>query len=626
MENLFLNLMKKSLIFIIVFVHLLVSADLKIAKVEIIGNKKVTQDKLLSLIRSKKGEKFDIRNLHIDKTILRNFYYKNGFMDIWVDLQFKKLDNKIQVKFIINEGKRYYYAGYSINEYFKNDTLMIRKIFRPLKKNEPYDQGKVDLVLQNLENLYYDNGYPYVQIRMDKSIVMDSLIMVNVFIQKGPKVTIDEIKISGNQDVKLFVISREILLKKGDFYSRSKIQLTQKNLYSTGLFETVNAYVESTENDSTKAILYIRVSEKKMKYIGFKFGFSYEENISYGTTGEMEIEYGHLNLFRTGRSLRANVIPSFVYDSRLKKIRNLQNKISITYIEPWFIFPHAEGKFNIQFFRRQPPNFIYYDVWKYALSMYKTGNFLSNNFTLSYQYITNIKNVPEDTSSTPQTEQDILNQITAGNENILSLTYENNKDKRDNIIVPHKGYFTALKLSFNYSQKMSNESKKEKSIYGKVEFSWNRYQPFPLKKSILLASRIRVGYIHLFGSSNFIPVPDRFKLGGASSIRGYYEGMVGPVGISNGKLIGLGGLISALANVELRTPIWKYFSLTTFVDAGKVWNRLREINITDIKIGTGGGIAFSLEFIVFRIEYGMKVFKKAGEEPGLWHFGIGFAF
>ncbi len=280
----------------------------------------------------------------------------------------------------------------------------------------------------------------------------------------------------------------------------------------------------------------------------------------------------------------------------------------------------------MSFYQRRPPNYFHYDVWKYSLSVYRAGNIQKNKFSVAYQFITNIKNIPEDTAGASAGEQQIFENLTAGNEKVFSVSYETTKDKRNNLMVPTRGFLTLLRLSLAYSKKMDVSLANPTSFLGKVEFAWNRYQPFPFYKKIVLASRIRIGYIHLLGASNFVPLSEKFLLGGASTIRGYAEGLVGPKILQNGKPVGVGGTISLLTNLELRIPLLKYLFITSFLDGGNVWNKPGDLNVNDIRFGTGGGMAVSLEFIVLRLEYGIKLFKRPGEEPGILHFGIAFAF
>lgn len=627
METVFLK--NKTILFVLLLfsMNLFSANKLKVGSITIVGNNQISKKTIEELIHTKSGRTFNIKDVHLDKTVIKNYYFKNGFLDVWVEFQIKKTDEKVDVTFAINEGKRFYYNGYQLLDSINITGMNIHKIFKDLKAGTYFNQALVELKLQLLENLFYDNGYPFVRVNHEYETINDTLIVVQINVMQGPRVKIVGYNLLGNVRVDSSVILREVELKTGDYYSRSKIQISQKNIYSTGLFETVNLNVVPKNGDSTNVILQIRVSEKPARYIGFKFGFSYEENVSYGTTADFQGEFGHLNLFGTGRSLRFVATPSITYDSRLNRLKNIQNKFILSYGEPWFLFPRALGRVDLSYFQRKPPNFINYDIWTSSLGIYEVKNFSKQNVYLSYQFITNIRNVPEDTTVTENgEEQDLLENITAGNEKVLSLRYEKTLDKRDNIIVPTKGYLTTFKVGFSYSQKMQADVENPTSQYIKLDFLWNRYQDFPLKKEWTLATRIRLGYIKLLGKGSFIPVTDRYVLGGASSIRGFYEGLVGPVGTLDGTRVGLGGRMSLLTNVELRIPIWKFFLATSFLDAGNVWNQFADINADDIRIGTGGGIALSLQFIVVRLEYGLNPFPKADEANGIFHFGIAFAF
>jgi NTE family protein len=71
---------------------------------------------------------------------------------------------------------------------------------------------------------------------------------------------IDEIRIEGNNKTKDFVVLREFLFRKGDFFQSEQAVQSVQDIYSTGLFDRVAL---NYKQENKKNILVIRVKEKK---------------------------------------------------------------------------------------------------------------------------------------------------------------------------------------------------------------------------------------------------------------------------------------------------------------------------------------------------------------------------
>jgi hypothetical protein len=83
----------------------------------------------------------------------------------------------------------------------------------------------------------------------------------------GPLLVIGDIKISGNNKTKLYIIQREIPFKEGDYLLRSALQkklvLCKQQLMNTSLFVDVDVSIESEEKD----LVFINVHVKERWYL-----------------------------------------------------------------------------------------------------------------------------------------------------------------------------------------------------------------------------------------------------------------------------------------------------------------------------------------------------------------------
>ncbi len=617
--NRFLNILM-IFIWVLTVIFTVDAGTTKIKKIKFYGNEHYSAKKLKKIIFLKKNKKFDKRQLKIDKILIKNFYFNNGYLDVWVDDFYKKNEDGITVKFNIAEGKKYYFDSVTIvgDDFIPED--LFKKITKKIKQRATYNQVKVDRMVTGVEDYYYNNGFPYIKIQAVNEIHNDSLVTVQLNINAGARVNIDKISIIGLRKVKRYVVEREIEFKKGELYSRENINKTQRTLYATGLFETVNMQVKPQKEDSGKAVIVVQVSEKKARYLGIRAGLGYEENSATGATLDITGEFGHLNLFGTGRLFSTLVVPSFSYDFQKNSVINPQNQFSVSYREPWFMGTKMPATFTVGYYQRNLLNSPDYDVWNYSV---KTNKALRRNWkvasSLEYQYITNIESAGQDTLRSMNLPVD--------NQQVVGIRFVFTRDKRNNMIIPTRGYLTELNFGISRTHNPeTSASRSSNAFYGTFQFAWNRYQRFSFIKKWILASRIKLGYIHFIDKESMLPLTEMFTLGGSSTIRGYGEQLVGPFKWVDGNRIATGGKILYLNNIELRMPVVDMVYLTAFTDAGYVWDDYKAISPNDIRIGTGGGVAVSLQVIVIRLEYGFKLIKKSYEKPGLWHFGVSFAF
>ena len=166
-----------------------------------------------------------------------------------------------------------------------------------------------------------------------------------------------------------------------------------------------------------------------------------------------------------------------------------------------------------------------------------------------------------------------------------------------------------------------------------------------------VAFRFLVGAGYGYGNSTTVPFEKQFYAGGANSMRGWQARALGPGRVQPWTEYFLipsqTGDFKMEANVEYRFPVvWKLEG-ALFADAGNVWNlRMAEymegsnFSFDTIAADWGMGVRVNLDFILVRIDLGLKVYepcRPAGERligPEQWlqsgnfalHFGVGYPF
>lgn len=610
--------MKTVLIIILVSIQMGV-ASLKVEKILFEGNISFKSKDLKALLKTQEKEDFDNKLIRIDRKLVTNFYLGNGFLNVWVEAEFDRRGEKINVIFKISEDKRFLLGGikFSGGEIFSSARL---RDFVPQKDGDYFQINKIEEGLNKIEEYYYNNGKPYIEIKEDQT-VQDSLIFIEINIKENETVIINKVDYLGLQQVKSFIISRELEIGKNDIYSRQKIEKSQRNIYGTGLFDYVGMQLKAIDSTRSKVNLMIKVVEKKSKWIGARFGIGYEQEIVYGGTFDFTLEFGHRNLFGTARSLFLTVTPSFSYDFDRRKVINPKNQYSLTYVEPWIGYTRTPGIFRFSFVQVRP---VYSANYDFYTSSFLIKHEFENDWEVSGTAAYNQVEILEGDSLDPD-----FFLLTKGQDFIYSLSSGLTRDSRDNFLNPRNGSLLDFNIRFAYSKSRDSETGQTSSNrFIRLIGEWSRYQPYRLQRKWVLASRIKAGDIFELGERSTIPVSERFFLGGASTVRGYREQLLGPVVYDengqNPKAVG--GKLIFLANIELRIPLFWLLWGEIFVDGGNVWLQPDDFRLGDIKTTMGIGAAFLTPLGPIRFDYGLKHKPEKTESNGEFHISIAFAF
>lgn len=201
-------------------------------------------------------------------------------------------------------------------------------------------------------------------------------------------------------------------------------------------------------------------------------------------------------------------------------------------------------------------------------------------------------------------------------------------------------------------------SKKNKKLLG-VPFaqflkinSEFRYH-YRIDKNQMIASRIAGGVVWSYGNMEVAPYTEQFYIGGANSVRAFTARSIGPGGYppSDDKFsfINHVGDIRMEANLEYRFRIISDLHGAVFLDAGNVWLMHKDDTrpggeftlknfAKQIALGTGAGLRYDLDFLVFRFDVGVPLHDpydtgKTGyynvsklKDNLAFHFAIGYPF
>jgi outer membrane protein insertion porin family len=142
----------------------------------------------------------------------------------------------------------------------------------------------------------------------------------------------------------------------------------------------------------------------------------------------------------------------------------------------------------------------------------------------------------------------------------------------------------------------------------------------------ILAGRVMGG--RTWGSD--IPLDQNFLAGGATTVRGYGENVLGPrdvLGVADG------GTELLIMNQEVRFPLYRWFRGVGFFDVGNTFDRTYPLEWRELKIGYGLGLRLDSPIGLLRLDFGIpgSTIPNSGRQPntfssGRWYFGLGHIF
>ena len=312
----------------------------KISKISFLGNKQFKDGKLKSIILSEEykfwkiisKKKFLNENLiDFDTRLLSNFYKNNGYHNVIIESSFANYlgDNKFEIIFNINAGKRFYFNDFELelpDNYDIDNFKDLLVTFQNLK-GEYYSLNRIDNILKEIDQIALTKQYEFLSSTVIKNIDED-LINFKFNIVELDKMYVEKINIFGNNITREEVIRNNLIVDEGDAFNSLLHKKSINTLKSLNYFRNVSSKIVDGTTEFQK-IINITIEEKPTGQIsagagvgtnGGTVGFAVKENNFMGKgiqlasnltvskqTVKGEFNYNQPNYLGTNRSLNFNV-------------------------------------------------------------------------------------------------------------------------------------------------------------------------------------------------------------------------------------------------------------------------------------------------------------------------------
>lgn len=591
----------------------------KIKKVRFIGNKGLSEEELTSRMLTKPatlfgGGNYKEEDIDRDYELLKFLYLNAGYAQVKIDPPKTIVSpdkSGIEVVFKIDEGPKFKIGEIT----FEGDLLKTPEEFLEVMTSDDQEYFSQQIIMKDLSELqaiYGDQGYAYANIvprpiMHDETAVMDLVFQIT----QGEKVSIGEIKITGNTKTRDKVIRREVKLIEGELYNETAKRESVANLNRLGFFKAVDVQPGTDSGESDVMDLNIQVEETSTGTLNLGVGFGGFQG--FAVQGSMN----QTNLFGEGKNVGFSINWS----------ENVNRLFNLNYTDPYFLDT----------------------LWSLGIDAYQTLRFLPDfretriggafrlGRTLTDYWRTSIRYRLDDTELTFGNNRlsDIypvpLEKKSEGYTS--SLTWFLEYDRRDNRRFPTKGFYS--NFSFEYGGLGGDLS------YSETSMNVRYYKP--VFGSLVWRNNFVYGFLAANDSEKGVPISQLYRLGGANTIRGYNWFTISKKVRSQdafNQLIGggdpnadvksyrpFGGTQQLYYNLEFEWALVKEAGIkgVVFYDVGLAED---DLAMSRLKSAYGAGIRWISPLGPLRFEWGFPIDpdKKYGEEDVVFDFSISSTF
>jgi outer membrane protein insertion porin family len=486
-----------------------------------------------------------------------------------------------------------------------------------VKPGAPYSESAVSADAALLQSLYVDKGF------VDAKVEATTLFTapepprgeradVTYTVTEGKPVLFGKTIVRGNNRTKPFIIEDRLANAEGEPFSLTKLLDTQQALARLGVFDRIDVTTFETDPETMSRSVLVTVSEARPWGLTYAVGAEYnpQTNASLSDQLSLRLSLGvtYNNLF--GRALEvgiegraSNNDPRIIFTARDRSLFGGQIPLSL-------------AVYNTK------------DVPSPAYDVKRKGSFLQGEYRLSKSLRTGLRVQYElvEPSSDPGLGAD-----QRGNQEsrIASVSSGITWDRRDDPLNPRNGFLLGTDLKYAFPLLAAD------AHFFKVFSQAGLYRGWGATR---VAFSLRGGVIWNFEAcpdptgvscapNLIIPVPERFFAGGSSTHRAFTRDNLGITPQTlNADGVGVGGNAVLIANAEWRVPVTGGFEVAFFVDAGNSWADPKNVDLSQVRTGAGIGLHYLTPVGPLRLEYGIKLDRKPGEDAGAFAFAVGYPF
>ncbi len=546
--------------------------------------------------------KMQVADLAYDHLRIRDVYMQYGYLDIDVKEPFSKVnfDNyTADMSYQIEEGEVYSVSGISINQ-TKNvvDEALIKELIK-LQIAKPFNIKTFREDAQRIKTLIADLSYAFVEVVPDLKKDKDKQTVEVVFkIIPGDKVKIRNVIISGNSRTLDRIIRRELYLGPNDMYSLTDLTDSRNALGRLGFFD--GNTIEEKRIDNKTMDLIVKVKEAPTGNIQLGGGYG-----SYGGI-LISVAVDDRNIWGSG------------IDVGIKAERSeLTSNYSFSISNPRLNDSDFSGNFSVYTSEYQYNDYtVLSDGLNFGVG-HKFTRYISGH--LGYGFSKNSYEFEEDSA--------YINDPYFQNYAKSSVTVSAKYDNTDDFYMPRNGFIL--------SQSIENAGIGADASFIKSRTNFSAFKGLEEYVNFDLIARYKAKFNYV-KELDFLPVAERFYMGGIGSVRGYESYSLSPktkddVTADDG-VRRYGGEYSATNSFELSFPLVPKakMRLVTYLDWGYIGTTEKAEDGFNIENLSRGGFGAGLEWFSpvgpIQLMFSKPLAEEAGDKTAVFEFTMGQRF
>jgi outer membrane protein insertion porin family len=548
-----------------------------------------------------------------DIVSLRNFYRKEGFLDVQVGrkLDFDPERQKLTVTFVINEGIRYSVSKIEVEgfkHFPKEQILSCMQLVPGSTLNLDQLEGDRKSILR----LYNGEGYVYAGVETIYTYAdTPGTVNLKIRITEGEPYKIGRIIIRGNKKTQDRVVRRTLDFYPTQTFDLNKMQDRERRLKETRLFKDASikpvpgdiaderdALIQLEEADTTKVMAGVGVTSNS------------------GVVGTFSIENWNFNIWDKPRTMgeffRGQAFKGAGQTLKFSFEPGTQmTSFRIDFTEPYlFDLPITFGWSAYLFDRTRDG----YDEGRVG-TIFSLGKRFKDIYTVNSAFRfegVRIDNI--DKHLWFFAPEDVL--AVEGNNMLTSMKLSITRDTTDSFMVPTRG--TRVTGSWEQAGVFGGDSTFSKVMGEATYFKTLRTDIYDRKT--VWSSNVTTGYI-----GGDCPLYERFYGGGIGSVRGFKFRGISPRQWPSDTQVG--GNSELLVGNEIEFPLaGKVLRGVTFLDMGTVSDNY----VVDTwRASVGFGVRLTIDFfgpVPMAFDFGIPISKGPDDDTQIFSFSLGATF
>jgi len=554
-----------------------------------------------------------------DKYMIEHMYQDNGFLAARVtDVDVATLDDgNFMVTFTIDEGDIYTISDIHIEG---NDILTEHELLCavPIAPGDIYSRQAIRDTMEQLRTIWGEYGYVYADIQPSLQPDQDNkTVHVTFYSQLGNRMFVDRINIVGNYRTSENVVRRQLSLDEGDMITQRTLDNSKYRVQALGYFAQQSGVTwRFKKKDEENVELDLVLNEIKTGTYYASLGINASGSQSPTDGASLNVGLRNLNMLGTGiqynisgswskndQSVDASMTNNWLFDKPVASTvhvfsrKSLYEDFTSTTTQPE---ERISGGMVSVGARPQALGYTQLNIAAGLDDIRYTTNIVARP-SLLYEFY--------DPTLREAVSEKITRSFQPGTMHWVATS--TSQDYRNHPYFPSRGYV----WNFDAKLALPTTSSTDFSFF-KMGLSGHWYTPLIGEHTLVLHGYGFVGAITEV-SNREVPYRELYHIGGATTVRGYEFGHIGPQLLNDS----LGGKKSLITNVELLFPITGDGNLrgVFFYDGGASWdtpeiesdllrNRIQN-NTFEYRHSIGFGFRASSPTPI-RVDWGFKLDRK----------------